>query len=211
MAFAGTPPCCGVTGFSMTLASRHVWGCRSQEGDSGLATLLAWQEGKVPAPCCRVHGPMPGGYRAMPLVHRHRGLSRHSKRAACPSGSLPCQYWDALCVPCVKQGTEKGRKERAVSPSMCPPSFYPRSGSAKDNPVRATGGSVITKIPSPSMRCISFIPADSCLLLPTTAASPCLHRQSCWGQLGHPLGRLSPKHPPWGRGGSGLAQGSHWK
>lgn len=45
----------------MTLAGRQVWGCRSQDGDSGFATLLSWQEGTVPAPCRRVRGPMPGG------------------------------------------------------------------------------------------------------------------------------------------------------
>lgn len=61
VAFAGTSPHCGVTGVTVTLAGRQVWGYRSRDGDSGFATLPSWQEGTVPAPCRRVRGPMPGG------------------------------------------------------------------------------------------------------------------------------------------------------
>lgn len=73
VAFVGTSLCCTVEGVSVSLASREVWGCRSQDSDSGFAKLLAWQEGTVPALCHREHGPVPSGWR--PSVHRPRRLS----------------------------------------------------------------------------------------------------------------------------------------
>lgn len=66
----GTSLGCSAEGVSVTLASREGWGCHPQDSDSG---FLAWQEGRVPALCCRVHGPLPGA--GTPSVHRHWRLS----------------------------------------------------------------------------------------------------------------------------------------
>lgn len=73
VAFVGTSLCCSVEWVSMSLASRKVWGCRSQDRDSGFAKLLTWQEGTVPALCRRAHAPVPGGWRSS--ARRHGRLS----------------------------------------------------------------------------------------------------------------------------------------
>lgn len=96
----------------MSLASREVGGCRSQDSDSGFAKLLAWQEGTVPALCRRAHGPCllvgdrrPAGTGRSPDTPQ--GL--HEPQGACPAST------GMLCV------SRAGKRD--ASPPMYPPAF----------------------------------------------------------------------------------------